>query len=79
MYLKLDEDLREQIESVTSTDYDFEGDMLLAENIEGMLKDLLYEIYNLQEKYNDLEQDLINNYKPISYVEEIGYSEKDFY
>ena len=43
------------------------------------MEDLLHELDVLQEKYEDLEKDLEDNYKPISYAEQIGYNERDFY
>ena len=41
------------------------------ENIEPMLEDLLFEIEHWKEQYEDLKQDLEENYKHIPYEEQI--------
>ena len=59
-----------------------------AENIDGyidsevlldIIQDLMCELDNAKEKYEDLKQDLEDNYKPISHYEEYGISESDFH
>lgn len=68
MYLKLNFEQLEKIKKVTeitSTDYELYGDFLPAESIMSIVEDLLCEIDNLKEQYDDLEQDLLSNYKPI--------------
>ncbi len=79
MYIKLDEELYEKIKKITMTDYDAEGNFIPTESIDPMLNDLLYEIDRLEEKYKDFEEEVEENYKPISYAEQIGYNENDFY
>ena len=79
MYIKLNEDLYKKIKEITFTDYDAIGDFIPSESIEQMLEDLLLEIGRLEEKYEDLERNLEDNYKPISYAEQVDYNEREFY
>ena len=79
MYIKLNEDLYNKIKNITFTDYEAIGDFIPSESIESMLEDLLLEIDRLQEKYEDLEQDLQENYRAITPAEMYGITDKDFY
>ena len=72
MYLELKQDLIDEIEEITCTDYERKGDYIPAENIENMIKDLLYEIDRLSEKIEDMENDIRDNYRPISNEEMYG-------
>ena len=78
MYIKLNEDLYKRIQSVTMTDYEALGDFIPSESIEPMLEDLLLEIDRLQEKYEDLEKDLQDNYRAITPEETYGITDRDF-
>lgn len=68
MYLEIDEKLKDKIEKIISTDYDFKGNFLPSESITSIFEDLIYEIDRLEEKYEDLEQDMEDNYikRPMS-------------
>ena len=68
MYLEIDEKLKDKIEKITSTDYDFKGNFLPSESITSIFEVLIYEIDRLEEKYEDLEQDMEDNYikRPMS-------------
>lgn len=68
MYLEIDEKLKDKIEKITSTDYDFKDNFLPSESIKSIFEDLIYEIDRLEEKYEDLEQDMEDNYikRPMS-------------
>lgn len=79
MYLKIDDDLKERIEKTTGNDYDFIGNFLPSEKVESIIEDLLCEIHRLEEEKKDREQEIEDNYRPISYAEQIGYNERDFY
>ena len=72
MYLELKQDLIDKIEEITCTDYKIKGDYIPAENIENMIKDLLCEIDRLNEKIEDMENDIRDNYRPISNEEMYG-------
>lgn len=51
----------------------YEWDEILA-----IIEEMESEIYQLRDKYQALEQDLEDNYKPISHAEQAGYSEGIF-
>lgn len=40
--------------------------------------DLYSEYERLQEEFEDFKQNVEDNYKPISYAEQVGYNERDF-
>lgn len=68
MYLEIDEKLKDKIEKITITDYDFKGNFLPSESITSIFENLIYEIDRLEKKYEDLEQDMEDNYikRPMS-------------
>lgn len=72
MYLKLDKKIIDKIEEIICTDYERKGDYIPAENIDSMIYDLLYEIDRLNEKIEDMENDIRDNYRPISNEEMYG-------
>ena len=78
MYLKIDESALKKIQEITMTDYAAEGSFLPSDAINDIIEDLLLEIDRLQEKYEDLEQDIEENYKPIPVSEQYGISDRDF-
>lgn len=78
MYLKIDEDLYKKISDITCTDYEKIGDFMPVDSIVPMLKDLLIEIEHQKEKYEDLERNLEDNYRPIPVSEHLGIDDKDF-
>ncbi len=59
------------------TNSDYSGRYIVC--LENALEDLLYEYEILEEKIKDLEQDLEDNYRPISYAKQVGICDKDFY
>lgn len=81
MYIKLNEDLYKKIKGITCTEYDATGDFIPSESIEPMLEDLICEIERLEEKYEDLERELNENYelKNVNLYVEYGVSERDFF
>lgn len=72
MYLELDKKTIDKIEEITCTDYERKGDYIPAENIDSMIYDLLCEIDILSEKIEDMENDIRDNYRPISNEEMYG-------
>lgn len=68
MYLEIDKELKTKIENITCVDYEFKDNFLPSENIVSIFEDLIYEIDRLEEKYEDLEQDMEDNYikRPMS-------------
>lgn len=87
--MKVNEDNYEilnKTSKLTKVDYDIKW--VDAENIEGfvdsetlyyMIEDLLVEIEHWKEKYEDLEEDLRENYRAIPYNEQVCVSDRDFY
>lgn len=53
-----------QLKEITLTDYEVKGNQIPIENFIPMVEDLLTEYHNLEEKYNDLKQEMYENYKP---------------
>lgn len=79
MYYKLNESEYQRIQTVsnlTNTDYELNGNFIPVESLLSIIEDLVYELNNLEEKYNDLEEDLETNYKPIPI--DYGLSDRDF-
>lgn len=80
MYLKMEEEKINEIEEITMTDYEAKLGYIHSDNLLSMIDDLLCEIHNLQEKLNDLQNDIENNYELKDYdaYEEYGVSREDF-
>ena len=57
----------------------FEKDLVSIDEILNKLYELENEIEALQEELEDLKDDVRDNYRPVSYAEQVGYSERDFY
>lgn len=64
-------ELLEKVSKITRYKYE-EGDLYAA------LEDMLDAYKYLEEEYNDLEEDLQDNYRPIPYAEQVGISNRDF-
>lgn len=81
MYMKIDEEKLKQIQGITCTDYEAKLGYLPVESLNDIIDDLLLEIHRLEEKIEDMEQDIENNYelKNVNPYEEYGISERDFY
>lgn len=56
-----------------------EKDVYTWEEILGIIEDIEGELHSLQEEYDDFKQNVEDNYKPISYAEQVGISDRDFY
>jgi len=76
--MKIDRELYERVKNITGTDYgvdypkeryegDGESNVIVYDNysIESMLEDLILEIDRLEEKIEDREEDIRDNYKRI--------------
>ena len=82
MYYKLNDDELERmfkLSKITMTDYELIGNFAPVENLMAAIEDLLIELDKAEERIEQIERDRDENYKPISYEEEIGYRERDFY
>ena len=81
-YCKLPEkdiEILKKVSEITYTDYEIDGEYVPIEKFMFMIEDLLIELDKAEEKYNDLEEQLRENYRPISVAEQYGISERDFY
>ena len=56
----------------------FNSDLVSIEELLATIEDLDGEIEHWKEKYQDLEEDLRENYKPIPYEEQVCVSDRDF-
>lgn len=79
MFVKIDEELYKKIQQITFTDYNAIGNLIPVDSIEPMLEDLLCEIEHQEERYEDLEQNVRDNYRQLSPAEIYGIDESDFY
>lgn len=82
MFRKLNDDELKKINEVikiTGGDYELNNNYISIDGLISAIEDLLVEIHRQEEKYNDLEKEIEENYKPIPYAEQIGYNERDFY
>lgn len=82
MYYKLNEDELERMfraSKITMTDYELIGNFAPVENLMAAIEDLLIELDKAEERIEQIERDRDENYKPISYGEQIDYRERDFY
>ena len=68
MYLEINEKLIEKVKKITGFDYKSKAELVTYEDIISMIEDLTCEYGVLQEKYEDLERDLEDNYihRPMS-------------
>lgn len=81
MFYKFSEEKLKEITDITMVDYEAKLNYVPSENIINIIDDLLYEIHRLEEKIEDMENDIEENYelKPFDPYEEYGVSERDFY
>lgn len=73
MYVIIDEATKELLDEVNCDTFKIRDEDVVYTD------DLISTIYNLNQKYEDLQEDLESNYKPIPMMEQIGMSERDFY
>lgn len=79
MYIELKEELIKEIERIKMEKLEKKGDLILAEDIEGIIEDLICEIHRLNEKVEDEIEQRENYCKPKTEYENLGMSERDFY
>lgn len=64
--------------SITIDKIGIQKDLISVEELLGIMEDLYFEKERLEEKIEELEQDIKENYKPISPYELYGVNERDF-
>lgn len=79
-YVKFDKELIDEVEEITDVDYERKEDVLLADNVISIIKDLIYEIHKRDEMINDIKEEIEEKYelRQIDPYEEYGISERDF-
>lgn len=78
--MTIDKELLEKVKKATMTEYCFYNNVGFTEKevfisdatATGMIEDLLYEIGMLDEKIEDIEQDIHDNYKRIEVKDQLG-------
>lgn len=70
-------DMREQ--GHTLSNYFKNKDLVSVEDILTEFEQVIDDKEALQEKFDDFKRDVEDNYKPISYAEQVGFNERDFY
>ena len=80
----MNKDLYMRISNLTNTDYEglvLNDDLFYVESksVESMFQDMFCEIDSLEEKIEDMEDNIRHKYRPISPYEMYGVSERDFH
>lgn len=57
----------------------FNKDLISIDDLIGLIEELDYHIDRLEEKINDIEQEIEDNYRPINNYSLYGVSESDFH
>lgn len=78
MFIKLSNKIKKDIVDITNCSYEMKENDLDTMYIEDVIEDLIYQYHILEEKYNDLQEDVKDNYKRIDVAEQVGISDKDF-
>lgn len=69
-----------EISEITGTDYEITGKFIPVDNMMAALEDMLVQYHHIEEKLDDLQYEIDNNYelKRLDPYEEYGVSERDF-
>ena len=76
--IKFDKKKMHEIEEITNTIYYYEEEYTSIATLLFIIDDLLEETKSLNEKIEHLENDINDNYRPISVAEQVGVSNSDF-
>jgi hypothetical protein len=71
MYLELSDNLLEKISKISGMDYELKGNFMPSDKVVSLIEDLLCEIESKQEKIDDLEQNIEDNYERINIENQI--------
>lgn len=74
--MNLDRSLRDSIEKIVG--YVINPVSMNEDDLIDLLEEIVSEYEHLQDKYDDLEQQIEENYRPIPVAEQYGISDKDF-
>ena len=81
MYYALNEDelkIIQEVSKVTCTDFELINHLIPVESLLAAVENMLVEYHNKEEKLEDLQENIKDNYKPISNAEMYGVTDKDF-
>lgn len=83
--MNIDLDTYLRVQEITCTEYDNlailkekEQALIDSGTVESMIEDLITEIDRLEEKIEDMEQDIQDNYKRVPVAEQVGIRNSDF-
>lgn len=83
--MKLSRDIYERVEQLTNTEYNGsfykepeEPVLVFDDDIESMLENLILEIDRLNEKIEDREKEIAENYERIPVSKQVNITDKDF-
>ena len=82
MKIELDnysKEVLERVEDIMGTDYGRNGNYIQLEKLIAVIEDLEYEVHRLEEKIEDREKDIEDNYEPVSPYKMYGINESDFH
>ena len=71
MYLELSDNLLEKINKISGLDYELKGNFMPSDKVVSLIEDLLCDIESKQEKIDDLEQNIEDNYERINIENQI--------
>lgn len=80
MKIELDnysKEVLERVENELCTDYGRNGNYIAIEKLIAVIEDLEYEVHRLEEKAEDREQDIEDNYKQIPVWRQYGVCQYD--
>ena len=78
IYAKVNKQGLRLIEEITNAKYHIKNDLILLDNVDGIIEDLIDEIYKLRDKIEELEEDIQENYRPVPVAEQVAISDNDF-
>lgn len=75
--LEIEKELISKVEDITRTDYLLGEENITVENLESMLKDMIYEYNCLKEEYEDYKRNVDENYTQNE--NDYGVSDREFF
>lgn len=70
-------DMREQ--GFTLSNHFKNNDFVSLEDILTELEEVIDELEDVKEKFKDYQREVEDNYKPLSYAEQVGFNMRDYY
>lgn len=81
MYIEVsDKELErlKEVSDITVTDYEFKGNFVPVVSLMAMVEDLLMTIHERDDMIVEMEENIKDNYKPITLKEQYGIEDRDF-